>query len=163
MYTIDLFQYKSQFHNVFNVSPESQGSPITFLTPFSDTYFSLHEFLSFNTFLRQLYFHKIHSKCQAPFQLPSNSKESVQFPSVLYILHDKITQMFCLPKKSLPRICNRNAKNRHVYFLSPINFLAFWFLILNVFKIIVNHNKRKAVTSIPSYSILPLLIYNICC
>jgi hypothetical protein len=28
---IDLFQYKSQFNNVFNVNPGNQGSPITFL------------------------------------------------------------------------------------------------------------------------------------
>jgi hypothetical protein len=32
MYTIDLFQYKSQFHYVFNVSPGNQGSPITFFS-----------------------------------------------------------------------------------------------------------------------------------
>jgi hypothetical protein len=27
---IDLFQYKSQFNNVFNVNPGNQGSPVTF-------------------------------------------------------------------------------------------------------------------------------------
>jgi hypothetical protein len=30
MYTIDLFQYKSQFYYVFKVSPGKQGSPIIF-------------------------------------------------------------------------------------------------------------------------------------
>jgi hypothetical protein len=30
MYKVHLFQYKSQFNNVFNVNPANQGSPITF-------------------------------------------------------------------------------------------------------------------------------------
>jgi hypothetical protein len=33
MYKVDLFQYKSQFHYVFNVNPGNQGSPFTFLLP----------------------------------------------------------------------------------------------------------------------------------
>jgi hypothetical protein len=37
MYKIDLFQYKSQFHYVFEVNPGNQGSP-TFVVHFYDGY-----------------------------------------------------------------------------------------------------------------------------
>jgi hypothetical protein len=41
VYTIDLFQYKSQFNYVFNVGPGNQSSPVTFLS-FTATFCSIN-------------------------------------------------------------------------------------------------------------------------
>jgi hypothetical protein len=41
MYKIDLFQYKSQFHYVFNVNPGNQGSPFFFFPGSNITRFNV--------------------------------------------------------------------------------------------------------------------------